>query len=91
MRKAVTDFLAPSIERMTRVTESQQATAKQTEQLAGRVTELEEAVYNQGRANSIFEDIKDRIAKNEAQRRVDNEALRNRMDNTEQLVAEQNF
>lgn len=88
MRKAVSDFVAPSIERMTRVAESQQASAKATEQLLVRMAELEDAVYNQGRAHSIFEDIKDRITKGEALRRVDNEALKNRMDNVEKMVGD---
>ena len=52
---------------------------------------LEEAVYNQGRANPIFEQFRVRIAEGEKQRKVDNEELKNRMDNVEKIVGNQNF
>ena len=56
-----------------------------------RLAELEEAVYNHGRANAIFEDIRDRITKNETTRKVDIEEVRNRMINVEHKVDNQNF
>lgn len=56
-----------------------------------RLAELEEAVYNQGRANAVFEDIRDRITKNETTRKVDIEEVRNRMTNVEHKVDNQNF
>lgn len=51
-----------------------------------KITALEEAVYNQGRANAIFDDIRDSITRNEAARKMDNEELRNRMTNSEKMV-----
>ncbi len=59
--------------------------------IAERVRQLEEAVYNQGRANSLFEDIRDKISFIESIRKVENEQLRNRMDNVERAVKDQNF
>ena len=64
---------------------------KDQEKAMKKIEDLEEAVYNQGKANSIFEDIRDNITKNEAARKVDSEELHNRMANTEKTVTEQNF
>lgn len=88
IRKTMTDFLSPSIERMAKTSEGQVKLIKDSESMLKRLAELEEAVYNQGKANPIFDDIKDRITKGEVRRKLDNEELRNRMDNVEEIVSQ---
>jgi hypothetical protein len=64
---------------------------KDHEKAMEKIADLEEAVYNQGKANAIFEDIRDNITKNEAARKMDSQELHSRMGNAEKTVSEQNF
>lgn len=76
MRKTIGELLKPSIDKMTKDRESYKKLIQTVDKVDKRIVELEEAVYNQGRANAIFDDIKDRIASGEVKRKIDNEALK---------------
>ena len=52
-----------------------------------RLAGLEEAVFNQGKSNEVFDEIRDRIVTNEAVRKVDNMKLIDRMDNVEKAMS----
>jgi hypothetical protein len=91
MRKTISEILAPSVDRMAKSQEAYARLFKGHEMAMEKITDLEEAVYNQGRSNAIFDDIRDKISKNEAQRKMDNEKLRNYLTNTEKLVNDHDF
>jgi hemerythrin-like domain-containing protein len=55
MRKLISDLLQPSIEKMTREKEAGAHLVRTAEDLVKRMSNLEEAVYNQGRADPIFD------------------------------------
>jgi uncharacterized protein YjcR len=56
-----------------------------------RLDNIEEAVYNQGRADPIFDQFRVRIAENERERKCDNESLMQRMDNVEEKIKSHSF
>ena len=90
MRKTMTDFMGPAIERMTHVSESMTEVAKASENMQQRLADLEDAVYNQGRGD-IFQELREQIQAAAVQRKVENEELRDRMFNVEKLSENQTF
>ena len=58
MRKNMTEFMGPAIDRMTHVSESQAEVARASENMQQRLADLEDAVYNQGTGNNAFEEIR---------------------------------
>jgi ribosomal protein S24E len=51
------------------------ALSKTTDSLVARLAELEEAVYHQGKAIPIFQEIRKKITDNEALRKKEDEKL----------------
>ena len=91
MRKNMTEFMGPSIEKMTHVSESQAEVVRSSENMQKRLAELEDAVYNLGTGHNAFEEIRAQIAASATQRKVENEELRDRMYNVEKLSENQTF
>jgi len=90
MRKTMTEFMGPSIERMTHVSKSMAEVAKASESMQQRLADLEDAVYNQGKGD-IFQELREQISAAAVQRKVENEELRDRMFNVEKLSENQTF
>ena len=55
MRKLISDILQPSIEKMAREKDAGATLVRTAEDLVKRMSQIEEAVYNQGRADPIFD------------------------------------
>lgn len=55
MRKLIGDLLGPPIDKMTREKETYINLIRTSEDLVKRMATIEEAVYNQGRADPIFD------------------------------------
>jgi cystathionine beta-lyase/cystathionine gamma-synthase len=55
MRKLISDILQPSIEKMAREKDAGATLVRTAEDLVKRMSKIEEAVYNQGRADPIFD------------------------------------
>ena len=91
MRKMIIDLLNPSIEKMSKDREIQANMIKSQADLMTRLDNIEEAVYNQGRADPIFDQFRVRIAENERERKCDNEQLMQRMDNVEEKIKVHSF
>jgi len=91
MRKMIIDLLQPSIEKMSKDKDIQANMLRTQADFLTRMEAIEEAVYNQGRADPIFDQFRVKIAENEKERKMDNEELQHRMQNVETLVNSHNF
>ena len=73
MRRVISEFMEPTIERLTKDRENFAQLLKYAQGMGDKVETIESVVFKKGQRHSAFEEINVQIAENERKRRMENE------------------